>query len=583
MKNLKYFPFERNQYFYGKLLSVDDFQTEQKYMNDKRRLINRFLHGCGVVCGLNVVQVDDCTLSLETGLALDFAGREIVVDAPVTRKLSMIEGFDAYTEEDEDSSYLYLCIEYAERDKDPVYNVTGSASREAEYNKVAEGYHLYVTNREPEGGSVSGRSYMEEQKVIYWGNGIRISQVFPRFAESGKEFPFTVVVENMGQKLPIQFSYELQLECLEHGGESRIRISFDENDFEKSRRYEVPCFLTASDVKKRQGKARLEKGSFQLGIGGHSLELDAECVITVQIEREDAGRVLSGRYYREAMEEILKDTYHQSIYLAKISVIQAGTTFVIDGIEQMPFQQYVYSEVLAGMMNRVLEEKVERLERRLASRPQADRDAGTPGSGLLPDVPQAATGSVVLDLGIGGTAGQKFFSGEITHGLGLGNVRIVLGEACGVKEEAGAIYGAADIFDETMRPVRAEIAAKTDAKKGTFVIGLRLLETTTTRQVKIHWMALKDRKESLYDREERELFVKPDMIYLKLRESYYFEAVFTGAADKRVTWKVKEAEGGTIDANGMYTAPNVPGIFEVIAESAAYPGLTASAFVVVKE
>ena len=211
------------------------------------------------------------------------------------------------------------------------------------------------------------------------------------------------------------------------------------------------------------------------------------------------------------------------------------------------------------------------------------RDAGTPGSGLLPDVPQAATGSVVLDLGIGGTAGQKFFSGEITHGLGLGNVRIVLGEACGVKEEAGAIYGAADIFDETMRPVRAEIAAKTDAKKGTFVIGLRLLETTTTRQVKIHWMALKDRKESLYDREERELFVKPDMIYLKLRESYYFEAVFTGAADKRVTWKVKEAEGGTIDANGMYTAPNVPGIFEVIAESAAYPGLTASAFVVVKE
>ena len=461
--------------------------------------------------------------------------------------------------------------------------MTGSASREAEYNKVAEGYHLYVTNREPEGGSVSGRSYMEEQKVIYWGNGIRISQVFPRFAESGKEFPFTVVVENMGQKLPIQFSYELQLECLEHGGESRIRISFDENDFEKSRRYEVPFFLTASDVKKRQGKARLEKGSFQLGIGGHSLELDAECVSTVQIEREDAGRVLSGRYYREAMEEILKDTYHQSIYLAKISVIQAGTTFVIDGIEQMPFQQYVYSEVLAGMMNRVLEEKVERLERRLASRPQADRDAGTPGSGLLPDVPQAATGSVVLDLGIGGTAGQKFFSGEITHGLGLGNVRIVLGEACGVKEEAGAIYGAADIFDETMRPVRAEIAAKTDAKKGTFVIGLRLLETTTTRQVKIHWMALKDRKESLYDREERELFVKPDMIYLKLRESYYFEAVFTGAADKRVTWKVKEAEGGTIDANGMYTAPNVPGIFEVIAESAAYPGLTASAFVVVKE
>ena len=35
MKNMKYFPFERNKYFYGKLLTVDDFETEQRYMNDK--------------------------------------------------------------------------------------------------------------------------------------------------------------------------------------------------------------------------------------------------------------------------------------------------------------------------------------------------------------------------------------------------------------------------------------------------------------------------------------------------------------------------------------------------------------------
>lgn len=583
MKNLKYFPFERNQYFYGKLLSVDDFQTEQKYMNDKRRMINRFLHGCGVVCGLNVVQVDDCTLSLETGLALDFAGREIVVDTPVTKKLSMIEGFDAYTEEDEDNSYLYLCIEYAEYDKDPVYNVAGSASGTSEFNKVAEGYHIYLTNREPEGVSVSDRSYMDDQKVIYWGNGIRITQIFPRYAESGKEFPFTVVVENMGQRLPIRFSYTLELECLENGGASQVEISFDENNFEKSRRYEVTYFLHAADVRNRQGKARMEKGSFRLEIGGRTLETDSEGTSTVQIERDDMERILSGHYYREAMEEILKDTYHQSIYLAKISVIQAGTTFVIDGIEQMPFKQYVYNEVLASMMNRVLEEKVKRLERRMEKNQRYVGHAGTEKERVHTDAPQIATGEVILDLGIGGTAGQKFFTDEITHGLGLGNVQIVLGEAGSVKEDTGAVYGAGDIFDDAAHPLKAELAARTDMKKGTFTIGLRLLETTTTRQVKVYWTALKDRKESLYDREERELFIKPDMVYLKLRETYYFEAVFTGAADKRVNWSVKEAEGGTIDSNGMYTAPNVPGIFEVIAESPAYQGVKASAFVVVKE
>lgn len=165
MKNLKYFPFERNRYFYGKLLTVDDFQAEQKYMNDKRRLINRFLHGSGVVCGLNVVRVDDYSISLESGVALDFSGREIVVDTPIIKKLSLIEGFDSYTAEDEDDSYLYLCIEYAEQDKNPVFNVAGSTS-DTEFSKVGEGYRLYLTNREPE----SSRNCFcyEEQKTVFW-------------------------------------------------------------------------------------------------------------------------------------------------------------------------------------------------------------------------------------------------------------------------------------------------------------------------------------------------------------------------------------------------------------------------------
>ena len=82
LKNLKYFNFERNKYFYGKLLNVEDFETEQRYMNDKRRLINRLIHGMGVVCGMNVIRVDEATISIEMGLALDFAGREIVIEKP---------------------------------------------------------------------------------------------------------------------------------------------------------------------------------------------------------------------------------------------------------------------------------------------------------------------------------------------------------------------------------------------------------------------------------------------------------------------------------------------------------------------
>ena len=96
MKNSKYFPFERNNYFYGKLLSVDDFCLEQKYGNDKRRMLNRFLYGAGVVIGMNVVGVDDTTILVESGLALDYSGREIVIDEPVARRLQTLEGFSDY-------------------------------------------------------------------------------------------------------------------------------------------------------------------------------------------------------------------------------------------------------------------------------------------------------------------------------------------------------------------------------------------------------------------------------------------------------------------------------------------------------
>ncbi len=129
MKNLKSFPFERNRYFYGKLLSVDDFETEQKYFNDKRRTINRFLFGSGVVCGLNVVEVDDESISVEPGLALDFAGREIVIDEPVIKRIVELEGYDRGGS---DPGFYYLCLEYQEEAAELMHNVRGRPAKAAE-------------------------------------------------------------------------------------------------------------------------------------------------------------------------------------------------------------------------------------------------------------------------------------------------------------------------------------------------------------------------------------------------------------------------------------------------------------------
>lgn len=186
MKNTNYFPFERNNYYYGKLLSVDDFRLEQKYGNDKRRMMNRFLYGAGVVTGMNVVAVDDTNLLVETGLALDDTGREIVIDEPVVRPLHMLEGFSDY-EEDKNTGYLYLCIAYDEEEVQPVHSISHSGQKGGTaYNKIKEGYRLFVTRNEPEAAVLSGRGLFEHSQVIYWGKGIRVSQILPHFVR-GKE------------------------------------------------------------------------------------------------------------------------------------------------------------------------------------------------------------------------------------------------------------------------------------------------------------------------------------------------------------------------------------------------------------
>lgn len=71
---------ERNNYFYGKLLDVFHFQLETAYFRRMRHLLNRYVSGYGVVCGLDVQPGPDSRHIVVTpGLAIDKWGQEILV------------------------------------------------------------------------------------------------------------------------------------------------------------------------------------------------------------------------------------------------------------------------------------------------------------------------------------------------------------------------------------------------------------------------------------------------------------------------------------------------------------------------
>ena len=71
---------ERPRYFSGQLLTEADLNSEQAYMLAKQRLHNRYLHGSGIVCGLQV-SCSKCAgaVTIQSGYAIDPCGNDIIV------------------------------------------------------------------------------------------------------------------------------------------------------------------------------------------------------------------------------------------------------------------------------------------------------------------------------------------------------------------------------------------------------------------------------------------------------------------------------------------------------------------------
>lgn len=572
MKNSKLFPFERNKYYYGKLLSVNDFELEQKYMNDKRRTMNRFLYGSGVVAGMYVLLVDDFSISVERGLALDYSGREIVIDNPVIKKLSLIDGYEAYSQPQQDQSYLYLCLEYKEQDAEPVYNVAGknTAVSENDYNKVREGYRLFLTDQEPEAYHLCAQELYTDVQTIYWGNGIRIRQTLPRFVQSGQKAALKIEIENMGQQQLFAFSYDLQLSCCSYEGKFSVKVSFNEAFFERAARYEISYMLDVHDVVNTEGAVHMEEDSFRLSVEQRQISADAQANQIFKISAETAIESLEKNYYQENMETFLKNNFQQSIYLAKISLIQAGDSYVIQKVENTPFHQYVSgNDLLAARMD-LLEDAMKYSRGSGAHHPEHGQD----GDDLAL---KYAQGEAVIHLGEKAVRGKRFYSEEIVHGLGVGQAAVLLSL---LEDDGQELYGSSEVF-ENMEPV-VELAARLSRDKGCFVIGARVVNETMQTSIRVHWTVIKDTGEYIAEKKERKIFIKPNVLNLKTRESYYLEAICSNLKDRRLKWSVRD-ECGTIDNNGLYTAPNMTGVFEVTAQSVAYPEVRASIFVIVRD
>nr|WP_315249413.1 hypothetical protein [uncultured Duganella sp.] len=156
----------RNQYFEGKRLTVDSFRVEQDYTIERRRLLNRAIHGWGVVFGYPIrsepVPADRSgktsgRLLIGSGLALDPCGRELlttrqnpleVADATLfDREGKHIDrppegsyqpGTGERQQDNAPPAYWLLSVHYAEQLAGPVKVVDPCICERKEWDRVCE-------------------------------------------------------------------------------------------------------------------------------------------------------------------------------------------------------------------------------------------------------------------------------------------------------------------------------------------------------------------------------------------------------------------------------------------------------------
>lgn len=593
MENKQYYSCDRNNYFFGKLMTVRDFQTEQTYFNSKRRLGNKMLNGVGIVSGLDVILVDNKTFSLEPGMALDYMGREIVVPEAYVRRLNVIKGF----EENKDKSVLYLCIKYKQNLKETTFSVASSGKSSGvseEYNRISEGYELFLTPEKPNIDGLKLDSLICQSKTLYDANGVKINLEVEKYVNPSKNLKISVVFEKENIEAPVSYSFDLQGEFFTSTqGEKTINASFQETEIKTYKTFRKDYYMYCDAATDAISKITINKDSFNLKIGSDEFKLEEDFDIPVSIKTVPIRDIIIDDYYSKNMNDLIEKVDKKYIYLAKFHIVTNQLTYFIESFEKHPFKQYLYSNELISLL-----QSVSSATEVCSELPKNIEKDETKSVAQVVDLPENTNDNIVtgierINLGFNPKVGKSYFSYEFVHGLGEGNVAVVTAidnSANYLTDDKGLlVFGDKNIFtkDEiSISSPSVSIGAIVNSEKGTVKLGVKLLEKTTAQAVDIRWWAFKpaeiaqDDDDIIIDENVR-VVITPNTARIKPLEQIRFEAHIDGAISQEVRWAMAENNTGTIDNNGLYTAPSKEGVYEIKAYSVKFENKSDSAYIVV--
>jgi hypothetical protein len=593
MQNRNFFPFERNNYYFGKLLTAKDFESEQRYFNDKRRFVNR-LTGSGVVAGLGVVMADDTSVILQAGCAFDASGREIVVPETKVVKLSTIEGYDSLTTSD-----ACLSISYEEQPADEVYAAMNEDSGTC-YNKVREGYKLKLLDESLVPGVHAPLDDFITALTVYSDSEVTVTQYLPKYAARESDITIRVEIKKNGQGMD-EYAFVYTLETpgfTSAGGESSIDVSMSGIKLMRGESAVSEYILTPKSHIWGGGDLTAAITGFILQKNGEGFSLNdtLECVLK-PVESDIAGFYLDS-YYQKTMDTTLADSYDEKIWIAKISLFRQKSSTIIDKVCPMPFSQYAYN---AGQLMRLRE-----LERFYPPAGKAQiqtvaengfQAGGSSAGGIADFARQTACGVFDIGLGLNYNTKEPVFSEEIMHGLGKGPIYVEAGVEYISAEHSGGgdkseillgdirLFASEGVKHEDERVYNLSTAVKVLPERGTFIVGVLPRSSSGLISLRIRWFAMRMTEISKQIRQahdgEKYILINPDTIVVPPKGTAHISPVFINMPTEACNFKLVDAEGGQIDNNGVYTAPAKEGVYEIRVEAISDPSVYAHAFAIV--
>lgn len=544
---------ERNRFFYGKLLTAEDFIAEQNYFNTKIRLLNSLLFGSGVIAGLNVIKTDERSVAIDSGIALDHAGREIIVPEPMIVKINELDGYDGFIRENADYTRAYLCIEYNETRTQPIHSIARSAlddeNNGPEYNRITEGFSLYITDKTPDGNPCETEDRALVRKTVI-SDEIDVSVVFPRAVRAGEEFVLETNIDKRNADNEIEFEFDLKLEALtaEDGSETahityKSQTAGLENEIVRTKLRSSLSFADKGIIRIENVKAFCNKAPL----------LAARVYAETNIVGDGGFAVINSLESRNEERRF-------GLYLARLELYVSPQYFILESVKSLPFSQIIPS--IPDL--RAFQLRSEFVRTRCSSSVE---------NPVLPSV-QPLTNSGYISVGIPEKAkkGQIFRSSEIPHGLGTGAVFI----NAGFTDGSGMVFESSSVVNENFS---YGVSVNTDT--GMFFVSVKLNFDHEKATLNFCWLASRLPEKTVC----RKLEIYPSVHYAGRYETVQFTVSHPDGGIWRtgeLEWSVTPDDGGIITQTGIFTAFDKAGFYEISVRCPAEPDLTASAFLVVK-